>query len=142
MFDEEYGDLLVPAGVQWLEPPWKAILSNKALLPLLWQMFPNHPNLLPSYYEDEKSKATEDLIRKPIFSREGANVIIDGVDTDGPYGEEGHIYQAKHVLPKFKDNYTVIGSWLVNDQPAGLSIREDKSRVTQDTSRFLPHIIH
>lgn len=142
MLQEEYGDLLKSSGVRWLEPPWKSILSNKALLPMLWRMFPNHPNLLPSYFEDEKSKATEQLIRKPIFSREGANVELDGVESEGPYGEEGYIYQARCILPKFEDNYTVIGSWLVDGEAAGISIREDKSRVTQDTSRFLPHIIH
>ena len=32
-------------------------------------------------------------------------------------------------------------NWLVNDKPAGISIREDTSMVTLDLSRFLPHII-
>ena len=30
------------------------LLSNKALLPLLWEMFPRHPNLLPAYFEDDQ----------------------------------------------------------------------------------------
>src|SRR5476649_162129 len=47
MFREIFSTKLEDAGVRWLEPAWKAILSNKALLPLLWQMFPDHPNLLP-----------------------------------------------------------------------------------------------
>ena len=25
-----------PSGCMWMEPPWKLVLSNKALLPLLW----------------------------------------------------------------------------------------------------------
>jgi glutathionylspermidine synthase len=25
-------------------------LSNKAILPLLWEMFPDHPNLLPAAF--------------------------------------------------------------------------------------------
>lgn len=29
-----------------VEPWWKLIIANKAILPLLWQMYPNHPNLL------------------------------------------------------------------------------------------------
>jgi glutathionylspermidine synthase len=41
----------------------------------------------------------------------------------------------------FAGNHTVIGSWLVNDRAAGISIREDHSPITQDMSRFLPHII-
>ncbi|MCM4288559.1 glutathionylspermidine synthase family protein, partial [Escherichia coli] len=34
----------------------------------------------------------------------------------------------------------LIGSWLVNDQPAGIGIREDRALITQDMSRFYPHI--
>ena len=35
----------------FIEPLWKLIMSNKAILPLLWEMFPNHPNLVPAYYD-------------------------------------------------------------------------------------------
>lgn len=144
---EEYASLINKNATQWIEPIWKSVLSNKALLPMLWKMFPNHPNLLPAFYEDELDNTIDfDIVKKPIFSREGANVSIikNGqpiLDTQGPYGEEGFIYQAYHPLPKFGDNYTLIGSWLVNDQPAGISVREDASIVTQDLSRYLPHII-
>ncbi|WP_245583185.1 glutathionylspermidine synthase family protein [Oceanospirillum beijerinckii] len=34
--------------MDFLEPIWKTVLSNKALLLMLWQMFPYHPNLLPA----------------------------------------------------------------------------------------------
>lgn len=147
MLREEYAALLEGAQVHWLEPAWKAILSNKALLPLLWQMFPNHPNLLASYFDDDaKRHELTDYVKKPIFAREGANVtvFVDGqkvADTDGPYGEEGFIYQAYSPLPKFGDNVALVGSWLVDDQPAGISVREDRQLVTQDLSRYLPHAI-
>lgn len=143
---EEFGQSIQEAGVNWLEPIWKSILSNKALMPMLWKMFPEHPNLLAAYFEDELAKATETkLVQKPIFSREGANVsIIEQGKTllqgDGPYGEEGFIYQDFYPLPQFGNNHTLIGSWLVNDQAAGISMREDSSLITQDSSRFLPHI--
>jgi glutathionylspermidine synthase len=38
--------------IEMIEPPWKLILGNKAILPLLWEMFPDHENLLPSYFID------------------------------------------------------------------------------------------
>lgn len=144
---EDFAEHIANAEVKWLEPIWKSILSNKALMPMLWKLFPNHPNLLPAYFEDELASASESkLVKKPIFSREGANVSIieDGntlLEADGPYGDEGYIYQAFHPLPRFGDNHTLIGSWLVNDQPAGISVREDTSPITQDMSRYLPHII-
>lgn len=147
MFREEFGEHLIESPTQWLEPMWKAILSNKALLPLLWQMFPGHPNLLPAWFEEDLALTSDSkLVKKPIFSREGANISIveNGQETmavDGPYGEEGYIYQSWYPLPKFQQNYTLIGSWLVDDQPAGISIREDTHPITQDLSRYLPHII-
>ena len=148
MFEEEFSGLLGQNNVRYIEPPWKSILSNKALMPMLWKMFPNHPNLLASFFEDELSQATQfdTLVKKPIFSREGANISIvrnqqEEVASQGPYGEEGYIYQAMHALPMFGENYTLVGSWLVDDESAGISIREDAQLVTQDTSRYLPHII-
>ncbi|MBT81924.1 MAG: hypothetical protein CL587_16220 [Alteromonadaceae bacterium] len=147
MLRESFGDALSGAGTNWIEPPWKAILSNKALLPLLWEMFPGHPNLLPAYFPDNApGLETGKWIQKPLFSREGANIslIENGKQTklsDGPYGEEGVLIQAFTALPRFAENYTLIGSWLVDDMPAGLSVREDSSEITQDLSRYLPHII-
>jgi len=47
------------AEIRSIEPWWKIILSNKALLPMLWTMFPNHPNLLPAYYDNPSSYSTD-----------------------------------------------------------------------------------
>ncbi len=146
MLREMFSTKLEDAGVRWLEPAWKSIISNKALLPMLWEMFPDHPNLLPAYFADGNQPALESYVVKPLFSREGANirVIENGKEiasADGPYGEEGMIIQQFHPLPQFEGNYTLVGSWLVNDQPAGICIREDKELITQDLSRFYPHVI-
>lgn len=148
MLQEEFGQHLGTNNVRYLEPPWKSILSNKALLPMLWRMFPDHPNLLPAFFEDELHLAggCESLVKKPIFSREGANISIiknqtELLSSSGPYGDEGFIYQATHMLPTFGKNHTLIGSWLVGDEAAGISIREDLNPITQDMSRFLPHVI-
>ncbi|MFQ3197046.1 MAG: glutathionylspermidine synthase [Paraglaciecola sp.] len=144
---EEFGQAIDASNVNWLEPMWKSVLSNKALMPMLWKMFPDHPNLLPSYFEDELHLATQSkLVKKPIFSREGANVsfIENGktvLSAEGPYGDEGFIYQAYYPMAKFANNHTLIGSWLVGDKAAGISVREDTSVITQDLSRYLPHII-
>ncbi|WP_413721497.1 glutathionylspermidine synthase family protein [Sodalis sp. RH24] len=146
MLREIFSTKLEDAGVRWLEPAWKSIISNKALLPMLWEMFPGHPNLLPAYFAEDNPPSMDHYVVKPLFSREGANIRIveNGKETarvDGPYGEEGTIVQQFCPLPRFGDSYTVIGSWLVNDRPCGIGIREDKELITQDLSRFYPHII-
>jgi glutathionylspermidine synthase len=148
MFHDEFGARLADAPTRWIEPPWKAILSNKGILPLLWEMFPDHPNLLPAYFEDDPNAAKlgASFVRKPLYSREGANVALvrDGVtlaQQEGPYGAEGFIRQAFASLPNFSGQYPVLGSWLVDHTPCGLSIREDENPITGNTSRFVPHTI-
>lgn len=148
MFQDAFGARLAQAPTRWIEPPWKAVLSNKGILPLLWEMFEGHPNLLPAFFEDDRRAASlgPSFVRKPLFSREGANVslVADGVAVstqDGPYGAEGFIRQALAPLPDFGGVFPVIGSWLVAHEPCGLSIREDATPITGNSSRFLPHAI-
>ncbi len=148
MFSEPFGAYLPGASTRWVEPPWKAILSNKGILPLLWAMFPRHPNLLPAYFEDdaEAARLGSSYVRKPLYSREGANVemVVGGevLDADpGPYGREGFVRQAVAPLPHFDGAYPVLGSWIAGGTACGLSIREDDSPITKNTSRFLPHAI-
>jgi len=148
MFHDEFGGRLLEAPTRWIEPPWKAVLSNKGILPLLWEMFPGHPNLLPAFFEDDPNAAQlgTSYVRKPLYSREGANVTLVSagatlVQQEGPYGAEGFVRQALAPLPNFSDQYPVVGSWLVDHTPCGLSIREDENPITGNTSRFLPHAI-
>jgi glutathionylspermidine synthase len=141
MVREEFGTFLLRGTMKVVEPPWKMLLSNKAILPVLWEMFPGHPNLLAASFEP--GRFTTDFVKKPLYSREGANVSITSragtLDAPGGYGAEGFIWQAYHELPRFDGHYTVIGSWVVGGAPAGIGIREDDSPITRDTSRFVPH---
>ena len=138
---EEFAPHLLARGTRVLEPAWKMLLSNKAILPILWEKFPQHPNLLAASFEP--GKFATDYVKKPIYSREGANVSITAggrtVEVPGDYGAEGFIWQAYHELPRFDGNYTVIGSWIVGEEPAGIGIREDDSPITRNSSRFVPH---
>ncbi len=133
---------------QFVEPAWKILLSNKGFLALLWKAEPNHPNLLPCYFEQDAgiSSLRQNYARKPLFSREGANVTLHNeagilATNSGNYGDEGYVLQKLHVLPKFDDYHPVIGSWIVGEKPVGLGIREDKSLITSNKSCFVPHCI-
>lgn len=146
LFADDFSAHLPRSGCQFIEPPWKAILSNKGLLPLLWEMFEGHPNLLPAYFADDpRADALDGKVIKPLFGREGENITIraPGIETErgGEYGAEGHIVQAFHPLPDFDGRHPVMGCWVVASQPAGLGIREDNGLITTDDARFIPHII-
>jgi glutathionylspermidine synthase len=141
MMREEFGKNIPRARLDVIEPAWKLLLSCKGVLAVLWELYPNHPNLLAAYFEP--GKLGQQFVRKPFYSREGANVEIHGrrgvFAQPGNYGAEGYVYQAYASLPEFDGNYPVIGSWIIGDAPAGMGIREDVTPVTRNTSRFVPH---
>ena len=142
LVNEPFGTRLLSGNATIIEPAWKMVLSNKAMLALLWEMAPGHPNLLEAALEP--SRISGQMVRKPIYSREGANIQVLNAgrvisETSGAYGAEGFVYQAHVAMPKFDGHYPVIGSWVVASEPAGIGIREDSTAITRDTSRFVPH---
>lgn len=148
MLAENFGRGIATSYTAFLEPAWRSLLSNKGILPLLWEMAPNHRNLLPAYFADDpRARSLEGHhALKPLYSREGANVtlVADGRTMDsegGGYGAEGYIVQALAPLPEFDGQYPVIGAWIVAGTACGIGIREDRSPITKNTSRFVPHVI-
>ena len=143
MWHEEFGQHLTDEPARFIEPAWKMLLSNKGLLSILWEMFPDHPNLLPCH--DYPAPLGGNYAQKPRLSREGSNVTLveHGAvieSNDGEYGEEGFVYQALARLPDFDGRRPVMGVWIVNHEAAGLGIREDTRRITGNLSRFVPHL--
>jgi glutathionylspermidine synthase len=145
VLDDDFGRNVATSLPQtaWIEPLWKTLLSNKAILAVLWEMYPGHPNLLPAYIDDPH-ELTE-YVRKPKLGREGANISIVGAGmetaTGGVYGEEGFVYQLLDPLPQFDDMRPALGAWIVGDSAAGLGIRETAGLVTDDGAAFVPHRI-
>jgi glutathionylspermidine synthase len=126
----------------WIEPVWKMMWSNKALLAVLWELFPGHPNLLEAHLEGPCGMS--EYVRKPLLSREGANITIHQhgreIVTPGTYGAEGFVWQALARPAVFDGRRPVLGSWIVTDRgPAGIGIRESDGMVTGNLSRFVPH---
>ena len=148
MFADEFGTSPALRSTRWIEPAWKSVLSNKAMLVHLWRMEEGHPNLLPVCFEDDPNRMEigGSFVKKPIYSREGANILMIDNDqiigrTGGDYGGEGFIRQGLAHLPQFDGNYPVLGCWLVDGTVCGLSLREDRKLITSDDSRYLPHAI-
>ncbi|MGW1063262.1 glutathionylspermidine synthase family protein [Streptomyces aureus] len=126
----------------WIEPAWKMLLSNKALLAVLWELYPDHPNLLPAHLDGPRELArTKGYVAKPLLGREGAGVTIHEPGAAPVVREEACCYQELAPLPSFDGNRVVLGAWVVEDEPAGLGIRESSGLVTDEYARFLPHVI-
>jgi glutathionylspermidine synthase len=140
--NEEFGKFLLNDNVMIIEPIWKMLLSNKALMAILWELYPNSEYLLPTYFSPEKLNGS--FVKKPILSREGQNVEIIQDNSindkkDGVYSSDKNIYQEVCILPLIDGYYPVIGSWVVGEESAGIGIREDESKITANLSRFVPH---
>lgn len=144
---DSFGSSINSKNIRFIEPAWKMLLSSKALLPILWERNKNHPLLLPSYADSEAPK-TGKWVRKPILSREGANIsliengkssVLPGSPENSAYGAEGYIIQQWVDLPCHQNFYSQIGSWVVGDNSVGIGMREDTSVVISNDAHFVPH---
>ena len=142
MFTDRFGRDVMSRRTQFIEPAWRVLLNSKGLLPVLWELFPDHPNLLPAYWSPRPFER-DPYVSKPIQGREGANIKIvgikDGDSTLGPYGGR-RVYQAFARLFRSIDRYAVVGAWMVGDAPAGMNVREDATRIIGGGSQFVPHV--
>lgn len=136
------------AEMEWLEPIWKLVMSNKAILATLYELFPDSPYVLPCYLSRPRSGL---FCKKPVFSREGHNVSVVDIrnweehvriaETEGDYNTGAYVYQ-EYVEPTvYSGRYPVIGSWIIGGEAAGIGIRENRMEVTDNLSEFVPHII-
>jgi len=151
MLHEEFGPAALDTytAMRWMEPIWKMLFSNKGILPVLWELFPGHELLLESHFEG-RPNTLRDYVRKPLHSREGANITVvrGGATveaTDGPYGGLA-IVQALAPVAAFADSlkpgasrHPVLGLWMIDQQCCGLGIRESSGLITGNLSSFVPH---
>lgn len=122
------------------------LLSNKGLLPILWDLYPDHPNLLKSCFIEPGGDAA--WVKKPLLGREGANITLHrptgDLSTGRDYGEQGFIYQELAPLTDFEKRYPVIGSWGIGHETGnvagGIGIRESEIPITTNLSQFVPHL--
>jgi glutathionylspermidine synthase len=131
----------VSSAVTWIEPIWKLLLSNKGILPILWQLYPNHELLLEAHFDGPNNM--RDYVRKPLLSREGANITIVRnnatiAQTDGTYHGR-QIYQALAPDAIFDQRYPVLGLWMIDQECCGMGIRESATPITGNLSSFVPH---
>ena len=146
LLQEDFAANIQPSGVKMIEPAWKMLLSTKAILPLLWQNYPGHENLLPASFDAAAIHGAK--IAKPFWGREGGGItqyaadgsIVAQTEPGGDPAPERMIYQQAVAMPEFDGFYPVLGVWVIASRACGLGIREDRSPITRNTSRFVPHL--
>jgi glutathionylspermidine synthase len=160
MLDESFAAqaLKTYKDMRWIEPIWKLLLSNKGILPVLWELYPGHDYLLEAKFVTAASgwAPAAGWVRKPMHSREGANITMTTphgktITTEGPYTERLLIDQrlgpaVHYVDPGAPSNpadpalrWPVLGLWMIDQECCGMGIREDSTPITGNLSSFVPH---
>ena len=57
------------------------------------------------------------------------------------YGLDKPVYQQYFALPAYDGQHPIVGSWVIDQEAAGVGIRESAGLVTLNASPFVPHII-
>ena len=142
----EYGprkDRRMWGSMLWIEPIWKMMWSNKALLAILWELNPGHELLLPAYLDGPRELTS--YVRKPFLGREGQGIAVvrDGQVVEGaPASGNGEncVHQALAPMVEAAGKFAVFGSWLIDGESAGMGVRESRGLITNNTSSFVPHL--
>ena len=133
-------DVLLRQGVMVYEPLWTLIPSNKAILPVLWQLFPNHPYLLNASFDLTETLQKNGYVSKPIAGRCGFNIsLFDGSqalveETEGRFAHQDQIYQELWKLPNVEGYNAQVCTFSVAGHFAGSCVRVDPTLViTKDS---------
>jgi glutathionylspermidine amidase/synthetase len=137
-------DVLLRPDVRVFEPFWTIIPSNKAILAVLWDMFPDHPYLLQSHHDLNDALRTRGYVTKPIGGRCGLNItVVDSdervmEDTQGKFAHQEQIYQELFALPIILGDYVQLCTFTAQGEYAGACVRADPSVIIGQQSDVLP----
>ena len=131
-------DVLLDERITVWEPMWSTIANNKAILPVLWELYPHHPNLLAAEFElsAQLKNNTDGYVTKPIVGRCGSNVTMTSASGEtiaeigGKFALKDVIYQQIRNLPNINGKSVLVCPWAVSGQFAGLVLRVDDGLIT------------
>lgn len=148
-FIEHYEDFK-----QTLDPLWKIIMSNRAVLPAMYHLFPDSKILSPAKLDDVTGIG-EDYVMSPVLlssSRNEMGVLKGRAFTS--WGEnmkdlsnQPTIAYRKLDMPKrYRDasggyRFTFLSVFTVGGSLAGIGVRESRLPLLGAHSTFKPHVV-
>ncbi|WP_318481377.1 glutathionylspermidine synthase family protein [Photobacterium leiognathi] len=140
-------DVLLRPEIKVFEPLWTVIPSNKAILPVLWSLFPHHHYLLDTDFEVTDELRQSGYAVKPIAGRCGSNIDLVNHNqalldkTDGNFSDQKNIYQQLWCLPNVEGKYLQLCTFTVDGNYGGVCLRSDDSLVIKKDSDIEPLIV-
>ncbi len=140
-------DVLLRPEVLVFEPLWTVIPGNKAILPILWSLFPHHRYLLDTDFVVNDELVQTGYAVKPIAGRCGSNIdlvshqeeLLD--KTSGKFSDQKNIYQQLWCLPNVAGKYIQVCTFTVGGSYGGTCLRGDDSLVIKKESDIEPLIV-
>ncbi|MBS0878085.1 MULTISPECIES: bifunctional glutathionylspermidine amidase/synthase [unclassified Tatumella] len=137
-------DVLLRPEVMVFEPLWTVIPGNKAILPILWSLFPHHKYLLDTDFTVNQELQQTGYAIKPIGGRCGSNIglvshqeqMLD--ETAGKFAHQTNIYQQLWCLPQVAGRYIQVCTFTVGGHYGGACLRSDPTLVIKKESDIEP----
>lgn len=126
----------------FLNPAYVLLFQSKRMLKILWDLFPNHPLLLPASFEPLSNVKQ---VQKVSFGREGANVsILDSnlntiAQNNGDYANFKPVYQEFYELNSHNGAFYQPNVFFAYES-CGLGFRKGGA-ILDNYSKFVSHII-
>ena len=137
-------DVLLDPRVTVFEPLWTLVPSNKAILPILWMLTPNHPYLLQAGFDLDPAMVAKGYVSKPIVGRCGGNIRIFApgrglvAEKPGQFGDKPQIYQELFPMPRIGGRNVQVETFAVAGRYAGGCVRADSQAIIDTRSAVLP----
>lgn len=117
-------------------------------MPVLWQLFPNHPYLLNTSFDLTETLQKNGYVSKPIAGRCGFNIsLFDGSqelmeETEGRFAHQEQIYQELWKLPNVDGYNAQVCTFSVAGHFAGSCVRVDPTLViTKDSDLMTLRVV-
>lgn len=126
-----------------LNPAYALLFQSKAILKILWELFPNHPLLLQT---DTRPLPGQPSVEKVLFGREGANIrLLDAggnatQTADGDYGAYPRIYQQYVEFPQDGAGNRYQAGVFFAGEACALGFRRGGA-ILDNTAQFIGHVI-
>jgi len=131
-----------------LNPAYTLLFQSKAILKILWELYPNHPLLLET---SSKSILGKTWVEKVLFGREGANVRIitpsgtTETSTEGEYFEQNTIFQEytefiKDTAGNSREAFHYQAGLFFVGEACGLGYRRG-GKILDNKAQFCGHLI-
>ncbi len=137
-------DVLLRKDIMVYEPLWTIITSNKALLAVASELFPNNRYLLPTRFQLDETMKREGYVTKPIVGRCGENIkMIDSNNdtlekTAGRFADQNMVYQTLWPLAQIDNFQLQLCTFVVDGYYSASCVRADANQIIRSESDVVP----